>query len=346
MCKLSKKYYLILFISIIFQMVNEAIYKFNYYENIFDEVKIFHNIGHEYFSKHILIHLIFNYTGLFIFSIPFVIYDTKSYKLEKEKEVEEVEYEIRRFEKREVKRYFFILLIVFLWIAEEYLFMFYNFILGGLDYWLFELLIVSYLGKKIFHIGLYIHEKFAILINSFPFLLKFASIILNAIIKRINSDLIYIKHKWIIPVGILIYLILALIRSFVILEIRRIFDYFLISQNKLLMVYGLMGSIISLIFCIFTSIFNCNDGEIQNYFCNVSNNNNTDKYIDSFSIYYNTFQGYSNNDKTQIIIEILVIIFGGITFFIYKFLSLKVLSRYSYLNPVLFSYSFSVIMPV
>ena len=73
-----------------------------------------------------------------------------------------------------------------------------------------------------------------------------------------------------------------------------------------------------------------------------SNNNNTFKYIDSFPIYHNTFQGYSNNDKTQITIEILVIIFGGITFFIYKFLSLKVFS-YNNFNPVLFSYSFPIL---
>ena len=106
------------------------------------------------------------------------------------------------------------------------------------------------------------------------------------------------------------------------------------------MIYGLMGAIISSIFCIFSSIFNCNEGEIQNYFCNVSKNNNTDKYIDSFPIYHNTFQGYSNNDKTQIIIEILVIIFGGITFFINKFLSLKAIS---WLNPIIFAYSFPII---
>jgi len=76
-CGLYNKYYLILFISIIFQVVNEAIYRFNYYENIFDDVKIFHNNGHEHFSKHIFIHLIFSYIGLFIFAIPFHIYEIK-----------------------------------------------------------------------------------------------------------------------------------------------------------------------------------------------------------------------------------------------------------------------------
>ena len=43
---------IILFILVVIQAVNEAIYGINYFENIFDDVKIFHNEGHEYFSKH------------------------------------------------------------------------------------------------------------------------------------------------------------------------------------------------------------------------------------------------------------------------------------------------------
>ena len=76
-CGYYKKIYLNIIILIVFQIVNEAIYRFNYYENIFDDVKIFHNIGNEYFSKHIFIHLIFSYTVLFIFSMIFYIYEVK-----------------------------------------------------------------------------------------------------------------------------------------------------------------------------------------------------------------------------------------------------------------------------
>ena len=76
-CSYFNKYLLFIIISIVFQIVNEAIYGFNYYENIFDDVKIFHNKGHEYFSKHILIHLIFSHICLFIFTIPFYIYENK-----------------------------------------------------------------------------------------------------------------------------------------------------------------------------------------------------------------------------------------------------------------------------
>ena len=233
-----------------------------------------------------------------------------------------------------------VLLIVFLWIVEEYLFIFYIFILGGLDSWFLELLIVCFLAREMFAIQIYKHHKLALAISSFPFILKYISIILSSKLEKKTSNLVYIKHVWMIPIGILIYLILAIIRSFVILAIKKINDHVFISQNKILMIYGLMGAIISSIFCIFTSIFNCNEGEIQNYFCNVSKDNNTDKYIDSFPIYHNTFQGYSNNDKAQIMIEILVIIFGGITFFINKFLSLKVINCS---NPIIFSYSFPII---
>ena len=191
-----------------------------------------------------------------------------------------------------------------------------------------------------FDIQIYKHHKLALSLSSFPFILKYILIILSTKLEKKTSNLIYIKYIWMITVGILIYLISALIKSFVILGIKKISDHVFISQNKILMIYGLMGAIISSIFCIFTSIFNCNEGEIQNYFCNVSKNNNTDKYIDSFPVYHNTFQGYSNNDKTQIIIEILVIIFGGITFFINQFLSLKAIS---WLNPIIFAYSFPII---
>ena len=74
------KYIFYIFLSFFFQVINEAIYGLNYFDNIFDEVKIFHNKGHEYFSKHILIHFFFSYIGLFIFEVPFVIYEVQKNK--------------------------------------------------------------------------------------------------------------------------------------------------------------------------------------------------------------------------------------------------------------------------
>ena len=117
--------------------------------------------------------------------------------------------------------YYLVLLIVFLWIVEEYLFIFYIFILGGLDSWFLELLIVCFLAREMFVIQIYKHHKLALAISSFPFILKYISIILSSKLEKKTSNLVYIKHVWMIPIGILIYLILAIIRSFVILAIKK-----------------------------------------------------------------------------------------------------------------------------
>ena len=334
------KYFFILFISIIFQIVNEAIYGFNYFEHIFDDVKIFHNEGHEYFSKHILIHLIFSYIGLFIFTVPFVIYEYISSKYAKEEITLDTFRNRRRRRRKNIKNYTWILLTAFLWVVEEILFIFYTSILGGLEFWLLELLIVFYLSSKMFHTNIYNHQKCSMLVNLFPLLTKYILVILSVKLEKKTSNLIYIRHLWVVPIGILIYSIIAFIRSFANIKLKTIMDFNFTSHNIILMIYGALGAIITSILCIFTSNFNCNLGEIENYICNVSENNNTIKYIDSFSIYHNTFQGYSNDDSSQIKFEIMVIIFGGITFFINRYSSLLVIRA---LNPVIYAFSFPIL---
>ena len=176
-----------------------------------------------------------------------------------------------------MKQYLSLLLIVFVWIVEEYLFIFYALILAGLEFYFLELLIISYLYSKSLGLKMYRHHKLALIINLFPLILKFIIIILSIKLEKNTSNLIFIKYKWVIPLGILIYLVIATIRSFANLQITKIIIYKNVSQNKILMIYGLMGAIITSIFCIFTSIFNCNAGEIQDYFCNVSENDGSKK---------------------------------------------------------------------
>jgi hypothetical protein len=184
-CGNFKKYLYYIFISFFFQVINEAIYGFNYFENIFDEVKIFHNKGHEYFSKHILIHLFISYIGLFIFEIPFIIYEAHKRKEMHKKKREKLHY-IGDFYELEitVNTYFMNILIIFLWIFEEYLFIFYTFVLDGLEPSFLELLIVCYLGSKMFKLKLEKYAKIAVIINLFPLILKFVSIALSIKLKK------------------------------------------------------------------------------------------------------------------------------------------------------------------
>ena len=327
-CGRFQKYFLALFITVIFQIVNEAIYGFNYFENIFDDVKIFHNKGHEYFSKHILIHLFFSYIGLF--ALTTIIYFFKV-RILKDHSI---------FCSFYLPQYFWIALIVFIWVVGDYFFIFYSFILGGLEFWLLELLIVSYLNSKIFHNKINIYQKLAKIINIFPLILKFISVALSKKLEKEASNLIYIKHLWMIPVGIIIYLILALLRSFANLKIKDIFDYRTNFQYEVLIIYGLIGIATTSIVCFFTSNFNCNIGEIQDYLCKVSENNDIKKFIDSVPIYLNIFEKYSIEEKTQKTFEILVIIFGSLTFIINKYSSLFVIH---YLNLQFFVFSFPLL---
>ena len=334
-CGRLNKYYLLIIISIVFQIIYEAIYGFNYYEKIFDDVKIFHNKGQEYFSKNILIHLIFSHIGLFIFTIPIYIYQNK---LSKELIEESIFLENRKNKKKHQN--LLILLIVFLWILEEYLFIFYALILDGLEFWFLELLIIYYLTTKEYNLNLYRHQKLSLTINIFPLIIKFIFIILSTKLEKKTSNLIYIKYLWIIPLGIIIYLVVAAIRSYVNLKIQKIILDNNVSQNKVLMIYGLMGAIITSIFSIFTSIFNCKEGEISDYFCKVSENNGNDKFIDSFPVYHNTFQGYSNEEKIQIVLEIFAIIFGCLAFFVHK---LNIVLVIKYFSPVYFAFTFPIL---
>ena len=104
-----------------------------------------------------------------------------------------------------MKLYLSILLIVFLWIVEEYLFIFYTLILAGLEFYFLELLIIFYLTSKVLHLKMYRHHKLALTINLFPLILKFIIIILSIKLEKNTSNLIFIKYIWAVPLGVLIY---------------------------------------------------------------------------------------------------------------------------------------------
>ena len=327
-CGLFHKYFFTLFILVVIQIVNEAIYGFNYFENIFDEVKIFHNKGHEYFSKHILIHLFFSYIGLFVLTT--IIYLYKVIILKNQSLICSFQY----------SQYIWIALISFAWVIADYFFTFYSLILGGLEFWFLELLIAFYLITQKFYIPNQIYQRLAMIINIFPLIIKFISIVLSIKLEKETSNLIYIKHLWLILVGIAIYFILALLRSFANLKFKEIINGKSHFQYEILMIYGFFGIAITSIVCLITSNFNCNIGEIQDYLCKVSENNDTKKFIDSVPIYLNILERYSKEDKTQKILEILVIIFGSLTFIANKYFYYIVLK---YLDPAIFVFSFPLL---
>ena len=82
-CGGCNKYFIYIFLSIIFKIFNDSLYGFNYIDS-FEEVKIFDSPTQDYLSWHNLIHQIFGYIGTTIISIIFYKYEVNVSKKEKE----------------------------------------------------------------------------------------------------------------------------------------------------------------------------------------------------------------------------------------------------------------------
>jgi hypothetical protein len=117
-----------------------------------------------------------------------------------------------------------------------------------------------------------------------------------------------------------------------------------ISPSKLLIYYGIMGTFICSSVSIVATYIKCDisdnkNKELYNYICKIPYNgsdikiNSTERYLENFKIYFDTFLGKVNTDHNniEIIYEIIIIFMGMITFFCNKYCMIKVIQN---LTPV------------
>ena len=373
------KYFIYIVLSIIFKIFNDSLYGFNYNDS-FEDVKIFNSRTQDYLSWHNFIHQIFCYIGTTLISIFFYKCEVNASKKEgtdsvtnttKTNKKKNIEIQLIHNDAEENidinydKCSFIIcLIVIFLWINEEQLIDLHFLALKDLDFWMFELLIVTYFSIKILKIEIFNHQKCAMWFTLVPFMLKIATIFISSIEnKEINDKnliILYIKQEIYIPIGIIIYIILITSRAYVNTKIKWFMDIKYISPNKLLIYYGIMGTIICTIVSIVTTYIECdvkhnndnNDINIYNYICkipyngsdiNVNSTYYNKSYIENINIYIETFLGNFNTEynNIDIIYEIVIILLGMISFFFHKYFSIKVIQHLTpvYLilsNPILF----------
>ena len=139
----------------------------------------------------------------------------------------------------------------------------------------------------------------------------------------------YVKNEYIVPIGIIVYLLLITLRSYVNSSLKWLMDLKYISDKKLLMIYGIFGAIISFIICIITTFVECKNNidiaDIYNYICKVNNNN---------TLYFDDFK-----DIKYDLISILRTVFGSIFFYFNKYFSILIIK---YLTPVHLIFSIPV----
>ena len=226
-----------------------------------------------------------------------------------------------------------------------------------------ELYILHLLSEKYLK-SFYRHQKLAIYLNLSLCILKIVAICLSLYDRDTGEDheesdhfeILYMSEKILIPIGIVVYILLISLRSYVNVKIKSLIEHEnkqlqYISPSEILMIYGAFGVIICSIICIFTSNFKCIDHQdIKDYLCKVTlNKDNTGgNYFDKFSFYIKKLIHFC--DLKEILVEILIIALGSSTFFLYKYFFILVIK---YLSPVhaIFSYSIyyllqKIILPI
>ena len=242
--------YIILYIF--FRLFNNSLSGINYY-SAFVSIKLFSTDTQNKFSNHGLIHLIFYHFGTFILSIIFSRYENRL-SIEDPKYEEEQKILIEAENKETKTSFSYFLFIIFLWILTEFLLDKYGSTLCHLDFWMIELIIISYLSSKIIKIEIYNHQKLVLFLNLFPIFLKIITIILSFIEKQ---KIIYVEYLYFIPIGLLIYFPLITLRSYIYIKIKWYMKTKYISSNKLLKIYGLIGTIFYTIICTISTFFEC-----------------------------------------------------------------------------------------
>ena len=378
--KFNKKHLYILY-SILFLILKDFSFGFNYNDSF---TPLFGgNNANENFSEHYLIKNILCYIFTFILSLILYVFERKKIEKNLSNKSENGDNALVSPSFSQIKyihhvskniylsntSILFLLFIIFMWILNENLIQLFS-ILKDLDFWMIEIIIISYMTSFCFKTKIYIHHKMIIYLNLFPVIFKIFTIILsfkdncnkgtenyyycncstildsshvclskNKNVNRSDDSSsnkglknYYVMNPVLVPIGIIIYLVLITLRSYVNPSLKWLMDLKYISDKKLLMIYGIFGAIISFIICIITTFVECKNKDskdskpdIYNYICKVEYNNKL--YFDNFlAIKY---------DWTSA----LKVVLGSIFFYFNKYFSMLIIK---YLTPVHLIFSIPV----
>lgn len=341
-------------------------YNFGYtYNESKDSFKFINTDSQKNLSKHVIYHYIFRFLSVFI--ISYFLYkrerknnlqrDSNILANKEQKESSDLAINlIYQNSKKELNERLNIspssvLIVITIIVVETILEdIYYKSNFRKLDLWMLELPLQSYLCCKILNFKIYKHHNIAIYFNLIFFtIFKIISYIIivtssneigNEKEKENKEDVYYIqnKHTGLIPIGIIFYLIIMIPRAYGITQLKVFMDLKFISPYKLLIYYGIIGTLISLIIGTFSTIFKCHKiGNMDMNLCRISNDNTTTTYFESFEIYWEM-----QESAKDVILEIFIFLLGILLNFLYI---INFISTIKFLTPmhVIFSnliYSF------
>ena len=206
------------------------------------------------------------------------------------------------------------------------------------DYFMFILLIISFINAKMFNLKTYKHHKCAIYLNFITvFIFQSISFILSMNLKE-NSDQLYIIYKWLIPIGFIIYLLYVNILSYIFAKMKWFMDINWISFTKLFMISALLEFLINSIFCIISTFIKCHEN-IKQFFCSITNGE--EYYLENFLLFFKKIPIIYEKNKADLIFIICYIILNIFIQSIKKFLLLSILKN---LYPEYYFFSIPIVI--
>ena len=329
-------YYLYILLVILSSIASDGIYGINH-----NETFITVRLSSEKFSKHYLIHELWNYLGTLIISL--CLSKCENYKLSAKSNTQDIKgwikliYNDSKNGNNDLTNQFIILYLlkISIWVFVDQIIEYSIFLMifQDLDFWMLELFILSLLNKLMsYRIKIYRHQKLAIYLSILPSLLKVTSIYLSFKddtydCANYNSNLpIYYISNYIpkFCVGILLYIFLLSLRSYANLNFKWYMDIKYISHYKILTAFGFIGTVLYSLICLISTLFDCKNQSFCKYLAKVENGKTN--HFEHFGVYFGNFDKFTN-----IIREICIILGGIAIFFINKLGSLLVIK---YLTPV------------
>ena len=313
-----------IFLTALFAFFTNWIYGYTFNDSL-NEIKIFQILKDKKENNHIIINYLFRYFGLILFSLA--LYEYELYNRNKIFEKNSKDNILKSSSLRLIYNNseentknkiiispLFILLIMIIMVLQEISEdIFYKSILRSLDFWMLELPLLSYLNSKYFKIKIYLHHTLVIYLNLIICgISKIIALIIFIYKGKEGSVIELYKKNWgVIPLGIITYLIIMTSRAFALNEIKVLMEYKYISPIKLLIIYGIIGVIITTIIGTISTFIECNNINSFLEICKILDTNKV-AYLENFKIW--SIDIYKNN----IIFELFFLLIGIITNFLYR----------------------------
>jgi hypothetical protein len=180
----------------------------------------------------------------------------------------------------------------------------------SLDFWMLELVVISFIIHKMFNFKIHRHHKLVIYINMLICLpIKIIVLAIRIFFQKDenykDTYTIYSNNLWFVPLGFIFYFLIITSNSYTNSKIKYYMDLKYISPAKLLLIYGIIGTLISSIIGIIASYISFGENKMK-----IFNVNREGKYY-----LENIYSYFIDLDK-----DALSIIFESLKFYSVQYL--------------------------